>query len=94
MKTTLMHRTITCKYLGPTNTRGSRIRVRWGDYTKGKDKQVFASWCSWQSVDENYCAAAREFINHATNLVEDEKLELLGGHTGDGAVFVLRWGRE
>lgn len=72
---------IKCKYLGPTNTKGSRIRVTCAAKTK------LVEWKSELNTDENYYQAAFQV---ATELNWLAKCDLVGGVTKSGVyVFVL-----
>jgi hypothetical protein len=59
--------TIRCKYLAPTNYRGSRIAVsRWDSPTWGKDPhRTIVGWDYALSVGENYAEAVREYVARA-----------------------------
>ena len=71
--------TITTKYLGPTNHRGPRVKAtHTGDYTS-----VTLSYDYALNSEGNHLAAAKALT---------EKLgwegDYIGGHTGEGMVFV------
>ena len=70
---------IMTKYLGPTNTRGSRIKA----YT-ANGQSVTVSWDHALDADENHENAARVLI---------EKMkwpnEIIGGATKEGYAFVM-----
>jgi hypothetical protein len=84
---TLSFRAIECKYIGPTNFRGSRISVKFSD---GYGIRIVKNWDSSLSPDENYMEAAKEFIVR-TKMGIAFPIELVGGSTRNGAIFVMRY---
>lgn len=95
MKATLMMRAIECRYIGPTNFKGSRISVRWAD--KQGARKMFP-WHSEMDQNENYQAAAIQFYQAVADVREGDelhrqKIRLEGGYTERGAVFCIRWGK-
>lgn len=55
---------IRCKYLGPTGTRGSRIKV--ARFESGRDPYAMTvSWDDALDIAENYEQAVRLYIDHA-----------------------------
>lgn len=91
MKAELYMRTIKTKYIGPTNFRGSRISVCWGDKPSSGPIRFF-HWNSDLSDHENHAQAARAFYEGVRKREPHELdgLRLEGGWTKDGACFVIR----
>ena len=58
---------IRCRYYGPTNTRGSRIRVqRFDPPTAGSDpNRVSVGWDYALSLTENYVQAVQAYLDRA-----------------------------
>jgi hypothetical protein len=76
-------KTITTKYIGPTNYRGSRVTAFDGD------NRITLSWdCSLDS-EENHTAAARALVVRLKWTGT-----LIGGHTKTGMVFVFSCGHS
>jgi hypothetical protein len=75
-----MRQAIVTKYLGPTNTRGSRISVR-----AQAGRRIYA-WDDGLDVDENHTVAAHRFAN-----TMGWSTRLVGGAMPDntGYVFVM-----
>jgi hypothetical protein len=93
MKATLMLRAIECRYIGPTNYRGSRISVRWAD--RQGARKVYP-WISELDQGENYEESAKRFYLEIADIRDGEelsgkKVRLEGGYTERGAVFCIRW---
>lgn len=82
-------RAIETRYLGPTNYRGSRVRVGWADR---EGKTLTVAWNDALNVDENHAAAARAFKERCTTLTD--ACQLVGGSTARGFVFVLLYKEE
>jgi len=70
--------TITTKYLGPTNTKGSRIKAscEGGSITVSLDYGV--------EIEQDYMKAAKALKDKM-----NWSGEMIGGHTKDGMVFVF-----
>ena len=81
MSDTLLNKVIICKYLGPTNTKGARIKV----YTQDNDAKTFPFDSSYND-DVAYLNVAREYAD----IWDWQAFDLIGGFTDNGAVFVLR----
>lgn len=58
---------IRARFYGPTNTRGSRIRVsRFDPPSAGRDPNaVTLGWNYYQGLTENYVSAVREYVTRA-----------------------------
>lgn len=58
---------IRCRYLGPTNHRGTRIAVsRFDGAGWGRDPQrITVGWDHAMNPGENYAAAVREYVDRA-----------------------------
>lgn len=57
---------IRCRFYGPTNTRGARIRVQRFDSWNGSDpNRMTVSWDHSLGLVENYVAAVQEYITRA-----------------------------
>ncbi len=56
-----------CKYLGPTDHRGSRISIqRYESNTHGKDpNRLMISWDYALNIGENYAEAVRQYVEKA-----------------------------
>lgn len=76
---------ILTKYLGPTNTRGSRVKA-----TSGGGKSVVIAWDDELHIDENHAAAAAALAAELWNY-SPEQFALRGGcHNGcDGFAWTL-----
>lgn len=75
------YQAIQCKYCGPTNTKGTRIKVSCAAKTK------FISWDYALNPSDNYYQAAKEVAKELGWL---DKHSLVGGVTKSGLyVFVL-----
>jgi hypothetical protein len=71
--------TITTKYLGPTNHRGSRVKAtHTGDYTS-----VTLSYDYALNSEGNHIAAAKSLADKL-----NWQGDYIGGHTAEGMVFV------
>ena len=79
--------TIRCKYLSPTNHRGSRISVqRWDSPAWGKDpNRLVIGWDYSMNPGENYAEAVRQYVARA-----EWQGPWITSTTPDGAVAV--WG--
>jgi len=77
-----MLQAITTKYLGPTNHKGSRIKV------KSYAKSITYSWDYSLDVGENHTAAANKFLKE---MEWDKDTKLIGGSLPDnsGYAFVM-----
>lgn len=74
---------VRAKYLGPTNYRGSRIKVTRMDATPG-DKSLTVGWDHALNIGENYAAAIRAYLE----MMGWEGTWAMGGGT-DGYVAVM-----
>lgn len=70
--------TITCKYLGPTNSKGARIKA------SCEAKSITVSRNYGTNVEGDYMRAAKEL-----KLAMGWPGKMVGGHTKDGMVFVF-----
>lgn len=75
---------IETKYMGPTNTRGSRILA------KGNDKRVTVSYPYDKSGEDVHRVALAAFLESCEYLTDEEKNanNWIGGSTSTGYVFV------
>jgi len=76
----MFRQAIETKYYGPTNHKGSRIRVK---------AEAGTQWFSWdysKEVSENHAICANMFANDLGWL---EHSKLIGGGTQTGYVFVM-----
>lgn len=73
---------ITTKYIGPTNTKGSRVKA-----TTESGVSITLSWDSSLNSDENHVRAAKRLCSKMDWLMDGEKL--IGGHIEHGMVFVF-----
>lgn len=86
MNTTESHRVaVVARYLGPTDTKGSRIKVRRGDHKPG-DPTLTWDWDHRLNLGENYAAAIGAYV---TKLGWDEGGTWVTGSTTDGYVAVF-----
>jgi hypothetical protein len=69
---------ITTKFMGPTNTRGARIKA-----TSASGKSIFFPWEPCAGIDDNHAAAAEHLER---KLVVDGALECVR--------FVRRWSKD
>lgn len=76
-------KTISTKYLGPTDFKGSRVRATDGD------SSVILNWQSELSSDANHARAARELARK-----NGWKGTLIQGNTKTGCVFVFASGQH
>jgi len=81
---------ITCgivltKYLGPTNSRGSRVKA-----TSGSGKTATVSWDSELDAHHNHAAAATSLVWKVLGIPADS-IQLIGGTlpTDDGYAFAV-----
>lgn len=75
-----MRQSITTKYHGPTNTRGSRVSA-----TSASGHRLFLQWDDACNSGENHIAAARELARKL-----DWAGAWQGGSTKDGYCFVTQ----
>jgi hypothetical protein len=55
-----------CKYLGPTNSHGTRISVQRYESGRGKDPQrIVVSWDYGLEIADNYAQAVQTYLNEA-----------------------------
>lgn len=76
---------ICSRYLGPTNHRGSRVRVRRTDHRPG-DRTLMVSWDYSLDVIENHAAAIAKFVK----LWGWDTTDWVVGYAGDGECVALR----
>ena len=74
---------VRARFLGPTNYRGSRIKVTRMDARTG-DKTMFVPWDHALNIGENYAAAIRAYLD----MMGWEGTWVVGGGT-DGYVAVM-----
>ena len=74
---------VRARYLGPTNYRGSRIKVTRMD-ARTEDKSLTVPWNHALGLAENYAAAIRAYLD----MMEWEGMWAMGGGT-DGYVAVM-----
>jgi len=76
---------IVTKYLGPTNSRGSRVKA-----TSGSGKTATVSWDHELDAHDNHAAAATSLVWKALGIPADN-LTLIGGTlpTNDGYAFAV-----
>lgn len=76
----VMRQAIIIKYVGPTNTRGSRVRVK-----TGSGLSMMVPWDSELDTAENHIDAAQAMMKKQG---WDQYNDIVGGGTQDGYVFV------
>jgi hypothetical protein len=74
---------IETKYLGPTNTKGARIKA-----IGGKNSITVSFDCSAKTVQDAHRIAAEALVNK----MEWPQYPLIGGGTRSGCVFVFNTG--
>jgi hypothetical protein len=90
MKITDNHRvSVVSKYLGPTNHRGSRVKVMRSDHRQG-DPTLTVSWDHALDIGANHCEAIRQFIE----MLEWDSNDWIVGHAGDGKCVGVQVPRE
>ena len=76
---------ILTKYLGPTNTRGSRVKA-----TSGSGRTIVIAWDDELSIDENHAAAATALAAKLWSITPDSFALHGGCHDGcDGFAWTL-----
>lgn len=76
-----MRQSITTKYIGPTNFRGSRVKA-----TASGGSTITLGWDDALNSDANHIAAANALMQ---KLGWDANNRLIGGDAPKGCVFVL-----
>lgn len=79
-----MHAIVT-KYIGPSNTKGARIKATWERWDGSPQKSVTLSYASAFSVRDNHAFAAMKLIRMATDAGSEQ---WQCGETKSGYVFV------
>ena len=79
---------LVAKYLGPTNYRGSRIRVKRADHKAG-DPTLTVEWDPALNSEDNYEAAVAAFVKSQLDLGRAWDGRWVLGATDTGVVAVL-----
>ena len=61
---------IRTKFVGPTNTRGSRISVCDYKYSDTPARRIFVSWDYSLDINENHAVAAEQWVSKFLNIGE------------------------
>ena len=82
--------TISTKFLGPTNTTGSRVKATY----KRDNERTWTATCHWNhsiSAEANHCSAAQQLLN---DLNEDRRLyfESIGAPDEAGVFGIVGMG--
>lgn len=55
---------ITAKYLGPTNTKGARIKVSYRQWAENKGTVKYYGWDNSINPDDNYKKAFKDYLSN------------------------------